>query len=87
MTQLGTMQGGVIVPDDAAAWPDGTRIAFEPATDLTSDFGPPTDSYDEHLAKLRESVAAMKAGVPSKPLAEFAAELKQQFGVSPDNEE
>lgn len=64
MTLEGTVRNGVIVPDDGAALPDGTRIRYEAVAEDEDDFGPPptTETRAEFLASLRESVAEVKAG-------------------------
>ena len=81
MEQFGTMKNGVIVPDEPGAFQEGERVILELAEDdWPADAFPPTDTYEEHLEKLRHSIAEMQAGVPGKPIAEFAAELKHEFG-------
>jgi hypothetical protein len=42
---------------------------------------PTTETYEEHLEALRQSIAEMKAGVPGISLQELAAEMKKQYGV------
>lgn len=87
MALEGTVVNGVLVFDGPPP-PDGTRLRVE-LSDADSDLWdelarvppPPTDTYEEHLEALRQSIAEMKAGVPGMPLAEFAAQLKKEFGV------
>ncbi len=85
----GTMRGGVIVFDGSPGLPEGARVRVELADDDfdDDDFGPPPpptgETREEFLAGLREDYAAIQAGVWGKPLAEFAAELKREFGPPP----
>ena len=90
MAQHGTMRGGVIVPDGPVDLPEGTRVVFESAPsgagdDDWGDPPPPTgETREEFLAGLREDIAAIKAGAWGKPLDEFMAELRQEFGSPPE---
>jgi len=64
MTLEGTIQNGALVPDDGAGLPDGARVRYELLADDEDDFGPPSDTEtrEEFLASLRESVADARAG-------------------------
>jgi hypothetical protein len=88
MTLDGTMRNGVVVLDGSPGLPEGARVRVELADDEdVDDFGPPPpptgETREEFLAGLREDIAAIKAGVRGMPLAEFAAELKREFGPRP----
>ena len=79
MAQRGTLKNGVIVPDEPATLPEGTRMKFIPVEDPSP---PPTsETREEFLASLRQSVADIKAG-KGIPIATLAAELKREFGVT-----
>ena len=86
MVQRGTVRNGVIVPEGPPP-PEGTVVVFEPSgadTDEDSgDMPPSTETREEILESLRQSIAETKAGVKGIPLNEFAADLKREYG-SPD---
>ena len=81
MTLEGTVVNGVVVFDGNPQLPEGARVRVELAGD--DDIGPPpsTETYEEHLAILRQSIAEGRAGIGGMTLAEFDAELKKEFGV------
>ncbi|MBA4190876.1 MAG: hypothetical protein C0467_23050 [Planctomycetaceae bacterium] len=91
MALEGTVVNGVLVFDGPPP-PDGTRLRVELSDaddDLWDELAkvpPPqaTETYEEHLEALRQSIAEMNSGVPGMPLAEFAAQLKKEFGVPPE---
>ena len=87
MRHLGIMKNGVIVPDEPGTIPDGTCVHFELADedDWPADVMPPTETYEEHLEILRQSIAEMKAGVPGMTLEELRQELQREFGTPPTN--
>lgn len=84
MTQLGTMQNGVIVPDDPEALPDGTRVAFEPTADESPSWA--HETRQEILASLRQELADIRAGVPGISLTDFRAEMERDYGIPPRTE-
>ena len=90
MVRLGTMRNGVIVPDEPDSIPEGSRVALDFDDDgaWPADCPPPpaTETREQLLASLREDVAAIRAGARGKPLDEFAAELKRDFGVGQDGQ-
>ena len=93
MVRLGTMRNGVIVPDEPDTIPEGSRVALDFAEDnedggWPADCPPPpaTETRERLLASLREDAAAIRAGARGKPLDEFAAELKRDFGVGQDGQ-
>lgn len=65
MQLLGTIVNGHVQLDTAADLPEGSRVTVLPGVDV-DDFGSPApqESYAEHLALLRESIAESEAGVP-----------------------
>lgn len=83
MTLEGTIRNGVIVPDDGAPLPDGTRVRYELFADDEGDddFGPPpsTETREEFLASLRESVADARAGVSGIPLDQAMKRIADEF--------
>ena len=62
-------------------------MRVEVAEEADDDYGPPPEptgeTRAEFLAGLREDIAAIKAGARGKPIAQFAAELEQEFGTFP----
>jgi hypothetical protein len=86
MTLQGIVVNGVIVLDGAPALPEGARVWVElEAEDELDDIAPPppTETYEQHLASLRQSIADAKAGVGGMTLEKFAAELDKEFGPLP----
>jgi len=91
MTREGTVVNGVIVLDGPPPFPEGTRVRVETADDaelwdeLAAGPAPPptTETREEFLESLRQSIADMRAGVKGIPVAEFFAELKREFGAAP----
>ena len=83
MTREGTIRNGVIVPDDGAPLPDGMRVRYELLADDEDDFDPPpsTETREEFLASLRESVAEARAGVPGIPLDEAMKRIADEFNL------
>lgn len=95
MELKGVVSNGVVVPDDAAALPEGARVRMElideddelgrlvlPDPSLPADH--PHAPYDREteLAILRESIAEMKAG-GGRPWREVMDELSQKHGLGP----
>ncbi|QDU19259.1 hypothetical protein [Urbifossiella limnaea] len=94
MTCEGTVVNGTIVFDNPPPFPEGTRVRVESAddADLWDELArvpapPETETREEFLASLRQSVADVRAGAKGKPLAEFAAELKREFGTPSERPE
>ena len=85
MVQRGTLKNGVIVPDEPATLPDGTRMKFVPVEDPGQ---PPTgETREEFLAGLRDDIAAIKAGTQrGVPLHEAMARIRSDLGLPPHNE-
>ena len=76
MQLLGTIVNGHVHLDAPAGLPEGSRVTVLPGVDV-DDFGPPTpqETYAEHLALLRESIAESEAGVPGYTVDEAFAIL------------
>jgi hypothetical protein len=56
------------------------RLEFEEEADFDM---PPTETYEEHLEMLRQSLADPEKGMP---VSQFAAELEKEFGLPPTSE-
>ena len=76
----GTVVNGVIVFDAPATLPEGARVRIE-VTEEEGDFAPPpaTETYAEHLAALRESIASAAAGERGKSVAEVFDAIEQEL--------
>jgi hypothetical protein len=84
MVHYGTVVNGVIVPDGPTL-PEGTRVRLEPADieDFDDVTFPPTDTYEEHIESLRQSIAEIKAGVPGILLDEAMARISAELNLPP----
>ena len=83
MTLEGTVVNGTIVLDGAPPLPEGARVRVELAADDPDNAPPPpaTETYEEHLASLREGVADTKAGVGGVDARQFLKELAVKHGL------
>lgn len=82
MTLEGTIRNGVIVPDAGHPLPDGARVRYELLVDDgDDDVDPPptTETHEEFLQSLRDSVAEVKAGVPGLTLDEAMSRIAREF--------
>ena len=79
MTLEGTVVNGVIVPDDAAALPEGSRVRIE--LEEQFEYPHPLAPYDreKELALLRQGIADIRAGVPGIPLEEAFAQIRAEL--------
>lgn len=83
MVLEGVVRGGVIVPEGEPP-PEGTRVRYHPVVvpdDDEDDFGPPpprTETREEFLASLRESVAEARAGVRGMTLDEVMERVSRE---------
>jgi hypothetical protein len=80
----GTVVNGVIVLDGAPQLPEGARVRVELAADDPDAWEnapppPSTESREELLASLRESIAEAKAGVPGRTVDEVFAEVDAEL--------
>lgn len=87
MVQHGTVVNGVIVPDGPPP-PDGTRVVFQ--TEATADDDmwdelakvpppPATETREEYLQSLRDSIAEVEAGVPGLSVDEAFARVDAEL--------
>jgi hypothetical protein len=87
MTLEGTVVNGMIVLDGAAQLPEGARVRVELAQedpDAWENAPPPpsTETREELLASLRESIADAKAG-RGRPAREVMDEIAKEFNLPP----
>ena len=82
MTLEGTVVNGTIVLDGTPPLPEGARVRVELAADDPDNAPPPpaTETYEEHLASLREGVADTKAAVGGVDARQFLKELAVKHG-------
>jgi hypothetical protein len=82
MTLEGTIVGGHVRLDMPSSLPDGTRVRLVTNEDDLDDLPPPlpTETYEQHMAQLRESVAESKSG-QTRPAREVLKELAIQHGL------
>ena len=81
MTIEGTVINGVIVLDGSPQLPEGKRVVVDLEGD---DFGPPppsTETYAEHIASLRQSLADIDAGIKGIPLDEAMEKIAIEFNL------
>ena len=86
MTVEGTVVNGVIVLDGPSRLPEGVKVRVEVVdddADELDDIPPPptTETYEEHLAILRQSIEEMKAGVGGVEARQFLKELAIKYGL------
>ncbi len=83
MSLEGTVVNGVVVLDGGPQLAEGARVRVEPEDE--DDIGPPpsTETYEEHLAALRQSLADMDAGAKGIPLDEAMARISAEFNLPP----
>lgn len=86
MVQFGTIVNGVVVFDNPAKLPEGSRVRVELDEDAElwdelDDVPPPpeTETYEERLEILRRSIAEMEAGL-GRPAKEVMDEIAAEFG-------
>jgi hypothetical protein len=73
----------VIVPDDATALPDGTRVRFERVATVAADADPPpaVETRAEFVAGLKQSVAEARAGVGGVDARQFLKQLAERHNL------
>jgi len=76
----GTVINGVVVLDGSPQLLEGQRVIVDLEGD---DFGPPptTETYAEHIASLRQSLADIDAGVKGIPLDEAMEKIAIEFNL------
>lgn len=87
MTRVGTVVNGVIVPDGPPP-PEGARVRLLVGDEavlwdeLAAGPPPATESRDEHLENLRQSLADIKDG-RGVPAVEAFAQIRADLGLPP----
>jgi hypothetical protein len=88
MTLEGTVVNGRIVVNAAFPLPEGARVWIEvidPAEEEVFPIPPLlNETYEEHIAILRQSIADAAAGIGVMSFEEFDAEMKKEFGTPED---
>lgn len=85
MTHAGTVVNGVIVLDGPSRLPEGAKVrveVMEDDADELDDIPPPpnTETYEEHLAILREAMEETKAG-KGRPAREVLKEIALKYNL------
>lgn len=83
MSLEGTIVNGLVVLDGNPQLPEGARVRLEIEDEGDVDLPLPTETYEEHLAILRQSIADMDAGVKGMPLDEAMAKISAEFNLPP----
>jgi hypothetical protein len=84
MTLEGTVVNGQIVLDAGTSLPEGARvrIELEPNDELDNLPPPPqTETYEEHLAMLRQSIEEAKAGIGGVEARQFLKDLAMKHNL------
>jgi hypothetical protein len=79
MVTTGTIVNGQIVLDVPAFFPEGTKVR------IGGDMFLPEETYEEHLANLRQSIADGEAGL-GIPFHEAMAMLREEIEAMPSTE-
>ncbi len=82
MKLLGTIVGGHVRLDTPSRLPEGSRVSVV-SEDEDDDYAPPpsNETYAQHLALLRESIALADAGEQGRSVAEVFAEIERQLDL------
>ena len=83
MTLQGTVVNGAIVLDGSPLLPEGARVRVELTDeDDFHDLSPPptNETYEQHLAALRESIEDMKAG-KGRPAREVLKDIALKYNL------
>jgi hypothetical protein len=78
MSWQGTVVNGAIRLDGSWSLPEGAKVWVELSDDDELDNmppPPPTETYEEHLASLRQSIAETKAGIGGVDARQFLKEM------------
>lgn len=79
MKFLGTIVDGHVRLDTPSPLPDGLRVSVIPAR---ADFAPPpTETYEQHLAILRESITRAEAGEQGRSVDDVFADIERQLDL------
>ena len=81
MALAGTVVDGRVELDEPAKLPDGTRVRVDLEDDDDAVPSHPAETYEEHLAVLRQSVAEAKAGVGGVEARRFLKDLAAKYGM------
>ncbi|MFO0825428.1 MAG: hypothetical protein U0792_20295 [Gemmataceae bacterium] len=80
MSVAGTVVNGIVVLDTGMSLPEGARVLVALCDDELDGVEPlATETYEQHLSHLRQSIADAKAGVGGVSLAEAMAELDAEL--------
>jgi hypothetical protein len=83
MMREGTVVNGVVVLDGDAPLPEGARVRVALEEDHFDDVSPPpiTETYEEHLAILRQSIGEAQAGVGGVEARQFLKDLAKKYNL------
>jgi hypothetical protein len=83
MVLEGTVVNGVVVLDGAAPLPEGTRVRVALEEDHFDDVSPPPikETYEEHLAVLRQSIGEAHAGEGGVEARQFLKDLAKKYNL------
>ena len=76
----GTVINGVIVLDGSPQLAEGTRVFVDFEND---DVAPPTETYAEHVATLKQSIAMMDAGERGRSVEDVFGEIERELEFHP----
>ncbi len=77
----GTVTNGVVVLDGSPQLPEGQRVIVDLKGDDGYELPPSTETYAEHLASLRQSLADIDAGIKGIPLDEAMERIATEFNL------
>ena len=81
MSLEGTIVNGLIELDGNPSLPEGWRVRVELEDALELDSQPSTETYEQHLSYLRESILEAKNGL-TRPAREVMKELAIKHGLT-----
>ena len=77
----GTVVNGVVVLDGGPHLPEGARVWVDCENEFEVGPPAPSETYSEHLAILRRSIAEAEAGIPGIPLIEARNRIVAEFNL------